>query len=195
MPVPFPTKLSATLIQLEYFKAFSTDSGTSDSYQTPGEVLRNQHTGLTPGVCPGAGALASPDAPMPVNLVHAADGPLVLLTVMFLMICCTRMALVSMCVLRGACCSSRRSSWPTTGSSSGPALLTRRLCSISLRTRGRRARTDTQTPQSLSLQSKKDVSERTQAGERPFPHFLRLSSVLLTRNKVFSDKTPQTKTS
>ena len=27
----------------------------------------------------------------------------------------------------------------------------------------------------------------------PFPHFLRLSSVLLMRNKVFSDKTPQPK--
>ncbi|KAB1279740.1 hypothetical protein Cadr_000015939 [Camelus dromedarius] len=49
-------------------------------------------------------------------------------------------------------CHSRRSSWPTTGSSSGPALFTRRLCSINLRTRGRRASMETQTPHSLSLQ-------------------------------------------
>ena len=48
------------------------------------------------------GLLGAP--PMPVNLVQIGHSPHpMLLTVMFLMICCTKMALVNMWVLRGAC--------------------------------------------------------------------------------------------
>lgn len=108
------------------------------------------------------------------------------------MICCTKMALVNIWVLRGACWSSRRSSWPTTGSSSGPALFTRRLCSINLRTRGRRAKMETQTPHSLSLQQQTKMSQPTHGEKVPFPYFLKLKNVFL-RNMVFSDKTPQIK--
>lgn len=115
-----------------------------------------------------------------------------LLTVIFLMICCTKMALVNMWVLRGACCSSRRSSWPTTGSSSGPALLTRRLCSINLSTRGRSARMETQTPHSLSLQNRNESVN--QAYRKSALSILPKTENVLLRNTVFSDKTPETKT-
>lgn len=75
---------------------------------------------------------------------------------MSLIICCTRNSLVIIWLLSWPCCISKRSSWATTGSSSRQILLTCRLCSISLSSRGRSANAEMHDPHSISLAKKEN---------------------------------------